>query len=99
MDAEKRETQMNIVDKKKLFEAKRALNAFLEKSPPELREYQQQIDRELEKAGKNPNDQMVVLFKMIHDNQTELIATLEELNGRLTRQRDDLFAISRKTVS
>ncbi len=76
-----------VIDRKRLFEAKRALNEFLQTCPPELLEYQKQIDRALEKAGDNVNNRFVVLGMMLRENQLRLKQALDELQRQLIAQQ------------
>lgn len=73
----------DAIDRRRLFEAKRALNEFLKTCSPAAREYQKRVDRALKKAGENVNNRLTILSMMIYDNQLELKSALEELKRQL----------------
>lgn len=52
---------------------------------PELIPFQQMIDRELEKAGKNHGNRMSVLMGLMCDKQTELSERCTELVASLNK--------------
>lgn len=66
---------------KNVFQAKMELNTFLKKHP-ELRFYQKQLDKTLNKAGSNHN-RMVVLGRLINDNVQDLQKQLLKLKHGL----------------
>jgi hypothetical protein len=63
---------------KAIFEAKMVLSNFL-KEHPHMREYQEKIDKVLEKAGSNPHNRLVMLQSMMLEKDAERAAAMREL--------------------
>ncbi|HLD91701.1 MAG TPA: hypothetical protein VI911_11940 [Patescibacteria group bacterium] len=66
------------VDFKKIYELREQLNELLEQRP-EMKYYQEFIDKELEKAGDNPHNRCAVLENLLRDNQKKLREAWQEL--------------------
>lgn len=70
---------MSVIDKKRVFEAKRKLADFL-KDYPELQNLQEEIDTALKKAGKDPNNRMIVIHQMLMSSAQEMHKNLSGLS-------------------
>jgi len=75
-----------MIDFVKIKQYRDQINQLLTEKP-ELIPFQKEIDRELEKAGKNHGNRMSVLFGM-------LMARAQELQSKLIGLRDSLSELS-----
>lgn len=83
---------MEEIDAKKIFEAKQALNNFLEEHP-ELKPYQDRIDEAMKKAGDNPHNRMAVLESMFLEQRDRLAVALKECLQELQVLKEKLNKI------
>lgn len=72
-----------MVDFKKIKECREEINKLIQERP-ELKSYQEEIDRELAKAGNNKHNRMAVLENLMMEKIIELKKQWAEL-GRLVK--------------
>ena len=79
---------MGVIDKKSIFKAKQQLNDFL-KENPHLQKMQEDIEKALEKAGKDSNNRITILHEMLMASVRELHKHLNDLTGHLKKFTPD----------
>lgn len=82
------------MDEKKIFEAIKRRNQFIQEHP-ELRLFQKYIDDTLNKAG-NQHNRMAVLEALIIDKRLELHAELVKLQKKLVNLQQNIEQVKKK---
>jgi len=68
-----------MIDIEKLTKALAARDKFLNENP-EAREYQREIDAELDKAGESMHNRLAIMENLIVEKRLELVRVLKELS-------------------